>query len=42
MLLITVVTLGFGGFITGIWGLVEGIMCLTGSMNDSEGRPLSD
>jgi len=40
MLLITVLTCGWGGIITGIWGLVEGIMCLTGSMPDSEGRPL--
>jgi TM2 domain-containing membrane protein YozV len=40
MLLITILTCGWGAFITGIWGLIEGIMCLTGSMTDSDGRPL--
>lgn len=40
MLLITVLTCGYGGIITGIWGLIEGILCLTGSMTDSDGRPL--
>lgn len=29
MLLVTVLTLGFGGFIMGIIGLIEGIMYLT-------------
>lgn len=42
MLLITILTCGYGGIITGVWGLIEGIMCLTGSMVDSEGRPLAD
>lgn len=40
MLLITILTCGWGGMITSIWGLIEGIMCLTGSMTDSRGRPL--
>lgn len=42
MVLITVLTCGYGAIATGIWGLVEGIMCFTGSMQDAEGRPLSD
>jgi TM2 domain-containing membrane protein YozV len=42
MLLITVCTCGYGSIITGIWGLIEGILCLTGSMMDAQGRPLSD
>lgn len=37
-IVVTVVTCGFGG----IWGFVEGIMCLTGSIPDSDGRPLAD
>jgi TM2 domain-containing membrane protein YozV len=42
-LLITVLTLGFGSIITGIWGLVEGIMILTGSICcDAAGVPLRD
>ncbi len=40
MLLITVLTCGWGAVITSIWGLIEGIMCLTGSMTDSNGRAL--
>lgn len=40
MLLITILTCGWGGIITSIWGLIEGIMCLTGSMTDAQGRPL--
>jgi len=42
MLLITVLTCGYGSIITGIWGLVEGIMCLTGSFTDAAGNPLRD
>ncbi len=42
-LLITVLTLGFGGVIAGIWGLVEGILILTGSINvDGRGIPLRE
>lgn len=42
-LLITVLTLGIGSIITGIWGLVEGIMILTGSINvDGKGVPLRE
>lgn len=42
-LAITVLTLGAGAFISGVWGFVEGIMILTGSIStDSAGRPLKD
>lgn len=41
MLLITICTCGYGGIITGPWALIEGILCLTGSMNDSKGLPLT-
>ena len=39
-LLITVLTFGLGGIITGIWALIELIMMATGSLPDAEGRPL--
>jgi len=39
-LLITVLTLGLGSIITGIWALIELIMMATGSLLDAEGRPL--
>ena len=42
-LAITVVTLGAGAFISGIWGFIEGIMILTGSIStDAAGRPLKN
>lgn len=42
-LLITLLTCGYGAIISGIWGLVEGIMILTGSIAvDSRGVPLKD
>ena len=42
-LLITILTCGFGGFVSGIWGLVEGIMILTGSIAvDGKNVPLKD
>ena len=42
-LLITLLTCGFGAFISEIWGLIEGIMILTGSINvDGQGNPLKD
>ena len=42
-LLITLLTCGFGAAITWIWGLIEGIMILTGSINvDANGVPLKD
>ena len=42
-LLITVLTCGFGAVASEIWGIVEGIMILTGSINtDAEGNPLVD
>jgi TM2 domain-containing membrane protein YozV len=38
-IVVTALTCGLGG----IWGLIEGIMILTGSINqDAEGRPLKD
>ncbi len=42
-ILITVCTCGFGAMVTSIWGLIEGILILTGSINvDGRGVPLKD
>lgn len=42
-LLITLLTCGVGGFATEIWGLIEGILILTGSIAvDGKGNPLKD
>ncbi len=42
-LLIAVLTCGAGTAITGIWGLIEGIMILVGNINkDGKGMPLKD
>lgn len=42
-LLMTVLTCGILGIVSGIWGLVEGILILTGSINvDAEGNPLGE
>ena len=42
-LLISILTCGIGAGISGIWGLIEGIMILTGSINvDANGVPLKD
>lgn len=42
-LLITLLTCGAGSVVSGIWGLIEGILILTGSINtDANGVPLSD
>lgn len=42
-LLITVLSCGALSPVSGIWGLVEGIMYLTGSKNtDGKGQPLKD
>lgn len=42
-LLITLLTCGFGAVISSVWGLIEGILILTGSKNvDAQGRPLAD
>lgn len=42
-LLITLLTCGVGSIISGIWGLIEGIMILAGSINtDANGMPLVD
>ena len=42
-LLITVLTCFVLSFVSGIWGLIEGILILTGSINtDTEGNPLVD
>jgi TM2 domain-containing membrane protein YozV len=38
-IVVTIVTLGIGG----LWGFIEGILILTGSMNkDAKGQPLRD
>ena len=42
-LLITVLSCGVLSVVSGIWGLVEGILILTGSINvDAEGNPLGE
>jgi len=42
-LLITLLTCGTGGAISSIWGLIEGIMLITGSIAvDGNGLPLKD
>ena len=42
-LLITVLSCGILSFASGIWGLVEGIQILTGSINvDADGNPLGE
>ena len=42
-LLITLLTCGFGRVISGIWGLIEGIMILTGSIKvDGKNVPLAE
>lgn len=42
-LLITVLTCGIGAAISSIWGLIEGILILTGSIHvDAEGNELGD
>jgi TM2 domain-containing membrane protein YozV len=40
MLLITLLTCGYGGIITWIWALVDLIGILTGSMRDANGQAL--
>ncbi len=42
-LLMSVLSCGILATVSGIWGLVEGILILTGSINvDADGNPLSD
>lgn len=42
-LLISILSCGALAIVSGVWGLVEGIMILTGSINvDAQGIPLSD
>ena len=42
-LLMTVLSCGILSFVSGIWGLIEGIQILTGSISvDAEGNPLKD
>jgi TM2 domain-containing membrane protein YozV len=42
-LLITLLTCGYGSVITFVWGVIEGIMILTGSIaTDARGVPLKD
>ena len=42
-LLITVLSCGVLSIVSGIWGLIEGIQILTGTINvDADGNPLGD
>ena len=41
-LALTLCSCGYASPITGIWGLIEGILCLTGSMRDADGLELRD
>ena len=42
-LLITILSCGFLAFASSLWGLIEGILILTGSINtDAQGNPLKD
>lgn len=42
-LLITLLTCGVLSFVSGIWGLIEGIMILVGEINtDAKGNPLKE
>ena len=42
-LLITILSCGFLSIVSSIWGLIEGILILTGSINkDGNGNPLVD
>ena len=42
-LLITVLTLGILAFVSAIWGCIEGILILSGSINrDAKGVPLGE
>ena len=42
-LLLTILSCGVLSFVSGIWGLVEGIMILIGNINvDGEGNPLGE
>lgn len=41
MLLITVLTCGYGGIITGIWALIDLILIATDSLRESNGRALA-
>jgi len=42
MLLISVLTLGFGTAVTGVWSLVDLIILATGSFRDGDGRRMRD
>ena len=42
-LLLSILSCGMLAVVSGIWGLIEGIMILTGECNtDASGRPLRD
>jgi TM2 domain-containing membrane protein YozV len=41
MLLLTVLTCGYGAIVTAVWALVDTILIFVGATNDSNGLPLS-
>ena len=42
-LLITLLTCGFGAVVSSVWGIIEGVLILTGSINtDGKGNPLKE
>lgn len=42
MLLITVLTCGFGGVVTAVWAIIDIILIFTGGLKDAHGRDLVD
>lgn len=40
MLLITVLTCGWGAILTALWALIDAILCFTGATTDAQGRAL--
>ena len=41
-LLVSFVTCGFGIVVPAIWGIIDAVLIFTGSVRDSQGRPLRD
>ena len=39
--ILAIFTCGISAVAVGVWGIVDGILCFTGSMSDAEGRPLA-